>query len=126
MPSTSIVTGFLLVLIGAVGYLYGLSGGNASITALIPAFFGIVLFLLGILARSAENMRKHLMHAAVIVALLGFILPAGRLISKLSGLTLSAAVLSQLAMALVCLVFVVIAVRSFIAARRDRESGVTA
>jgi hypothetical protein len=57
------------------------------------------------------------MHAAVIVALLGFLLPLGRLLSKLSDLTLSAAVISQAAMSLVCLIFVVLAVRSFIAAR---------
>lgn len=122
MPSTSIVSGFLLVLIGAVGYLYGISSGHASITALIPAFFGAVLFLLGIIARSRESLRKHLMHAAVIVALIGFILTAGRLISKAGELTMSAAVFSQLAMALVCLVFVVLAVRSFINARRTGEA----
>jgi len=37
---------------------------------------------------------------------------------KIGQLTMSAAVVSQLAMALVCLVFVILAVRSFIAARR--------
>jgi hypothetical protein len=117
MPNTAIWTGRLLVLIGIIGYGYGIYGGNASLTAFIPAAFGILLMLLGHLAAAKEDLRKHLMHAAVIIALLGFILPLGRLLSKLSDLTLSAAVVSQIAMAAVCLIFVVLAVRSFIAAR---------
>ena len=121
MPNTAIWAGRLLVLIGIVGYAYGMYEGNASLTALIPAAFGIVLMLLGHLSIAKENLRKHLMHAAVVIALLGFILPAGRLISKISSISLSAAVVSQVAMALVCLVFVVLAVRSFIAARKERE-----
>jgi hypothetical protein len=121
MPNTAIWTGRILILIGIIGYGYGIYGGNASLTALIPAAFGIVLMILGHLAAARENLRKHLMHAAVVVALLGFILPAGRLVSKFRDLTLSAAVLSQAAMAIVCLIFVVLAVQSFIAARRSSE-----
>ena len=120
MPFISIICGTLLTLIGAVGYVYGLTTEKASVTALIPAFFGVVLFILGLLANSKENLRKHLMHAAIVVALLGFIMPAGRLVSKLGDLTMSAAVVSQIAMALVCLAFVLLAVKSFVVARRDR------
>ena len=123
MPSTSITCGALLILIGIAGYAYGLSTGHASFTALIPAIFGIVLVLLGMISRSREDLRKHLMHAAVLIALIGFILTAGRLVMNLGGLTLSAAVLSQLSTALVCLAFVILSVRSFIEARRDRERG---
>ena len=118
MPSTAIACGTLLILIGVIGYINGIVTGHASITALIPAFFGIVLALLGVFARAKESMRKHLMHAAVVIALLGFILPFGRLVSKISELSYSAAVISQVAMALVCLLFVVLAVKSFADARR--------
>lgn len=118
MPSTSIAFGIVLIFIGFAGYIYGLSTGHASVTALIPAFFGIVIAVLGFVARAKEGLRKHLMHAAVVIALLGFILTAGRLVSKYSELTMSAAVISQAAMAFVCLIFVVLAVRSFAAARR--------
>ena len=120
MPSISIACGAILILIGIVGYIHGVTTGHGSITALIPAFFGIVLLLLGIGARASESLRKHLMHAGVIVGLLGFVLPFGRLLSNISGIGLTAAVVSQAAMSLVCLLFVVLAVRSFIAARRDR------
>jgi hypothetical protein len=73
---------------------------------------------LGQAAQAKESLRKHLMHAAVIVGLLGFILPLARLIPRTGELTLSAAVVSQLAMALLCLVFVGLSIRSFIMARQ--------
>ncbi|HVF46895.1 MAG TPA: hypothetical protein VNA17_04950 [Pyrinomonadaceae bacterium] len=117
MPSTSITFGILLILIGVAGYLYGLSTGGGSLTALIPAAFGGVLAVLGWAARGNEGLRKHLMHVAVVVALLGFLATAGRLAMKAGEITLSAAFLSQLATALVCLVFIILAVRSFVAAR---------
>ncbi len=119
MPSTSIACGALLILVGIIGYVYGLMNNVASVTALIPAFFGIVLVILGFLAKSKESLRKHLMHGAVLIGLLGFILPLGRLLSKISSITLSAAVISQIAMALICLVFVILCVKSFIDARRN-------
>jgi hypothetical protein len=122
MPATAILFGVVLILLGIVGYVVAVSDGNASVTALIPAFFGVVLAGLGVVSQMKESLRKHLMHVAVVVALLGFIATAGRLISKLSTLTASPAVISQAVMAVVCLVFVVLAIRSFAAARRNREA----
>ncbi len=119
MSNTSLTFGLLLILIGLIGYGYGMMTGHASPTALIPAAFGIVLAILGMVSRSNEALRKHLMHAAVLIALLGFVMTAGRLLMKISDLTFGAAVVSQLSMALVCLIFVVLAVRSFIEARRS-------
>lgn len=119
MPSTAIVSGILLILIGVIGYIFGLVDGNASLTALIPAAFGLLLAVFGFLAKSNENLRKHLMHAAVVVGLLGFIIPTARLVSQASKITVSLAVLSQAAMALICLVFVILCIKSFIDARRS-------
>ena len=122
MSGISVVAGLLLVVIGASGYAYGMNAGTASVTALIPSFFGIVLIACGAIGMMAEGMRKHLMHLAVVVALLGFILTAGRLVMKAAtgGLEASPAVMSQGAMAAVCLIFVVLAIRSFAAARSAR------
>lgn len=120
MPSLAINFGRLLVLIGIMGYGWGFYIQRVSLTALIPAFFGIVLLVLGHIAQSKESLRKHLMHAAVLVALLGFIASTGRLLSKIGEITLSAAYLSQIAMAIVCLAFVILSVRSFINARQNR------
>ncbi|HEY0427539.1 MAG TPA: hypothetical protein VGC76_07010 [Pyrinomonadaceae bacterium] len=118
MLSTSIACGALLILLGVIGYIYGLTQNAASLTALIPALFGIVLVILGFLSKTKENLRKHLMHAAVLIALIGFIMTAGRLLSKIGSLALSAAAISQLLMALICLAFVILSVKSFIDARK--------
>lgn len=119
MPNVAIWTGRILIIIGVAGYSYGFFGGNASVTAMIPAFFGIVILVLGHLAVAKEGISKHLMHAAVLVAFLGFALPAGRLATKLTEISMTAAYISQISMAVVCLVFVVLALRSFVAARRS-------
>ncbi len=123
MPSTSIICGVLLILIGIAGYINGAMTENKSVTALIPAFIGIVMVLLGVLAGMKEGLRKHLMHAAIVVALLGFIGTAGRLVSRISELSASPAVLAQASTAIVCLAFIILAIRSFSAARRERNSG---
>lgn len=122
MPNTSIVNGFLLILVGIAGYTFSMFDGNRSWTALIPAAFGVVLTALGAAARNNESLRKHLMHAAVLVGLLGFLIPAWRLISSFDRLTVSLAVLSQAAMSLICLFFVILCVQSFVNARRNREN----
>ena len=119
MPSNAKWFGRLLIVVGLAGYAYGMYNGNASWTALIPGIFGLVLMVLGYLASSNEGMRKHLMHAAVLVALLGLLASAGRIFSKISEFTVSPASLSQIAMAVICLVFIVLAVRSFVAARQN-------
>ncbi len=121
MPSTSIISGVLLILIGILGYVFSLIDGNTSVTALIPAAFGLLLVIFGFVAKSNENLRKHLMHVAVVVGLLGFLIPTIRLISQAGNIKVSLAVLSQAAMALVCLFFVILSVQSFINARRSRE-----
>ena len=120
MTTTSIFCGAILILIGLVGYLYGGGPGPASYTALIPAAFGILLLLCGVIGAASENLRKHVMHLAVAVALIGFIIVVGRMAMRLSSLTMSPAVISQLAMAIVCLIFVLAGVSSFARARRER------
>lgn len=119
MPFTAIIFGILLVLTGVVGYIHGVMNDKASLTAFIPAAFGVLIIIFGAVAQMRESLHKHMMHGAVLVGLLGFLVPAGRLLSKFNEFTLSAAVVSQLVMAVLCLVFVLLCVRSFIAARRN-------
>ncbi len=120
MPSTAIISGILLILVGIAGFGFSILDGANAPTALIPAAFGLLLAILGLIAKSKENLRKHLMHAAVLVGLAGFIIPLTRLIPQLSQIKVSLAVLSQVAMSLICLVFVILCVKSFIDARRNR------
>ena len=126
MPSISIASGVLLILIGLIGYAYGMSGGNASLTALIPAVFGLLLALLGVAARAKENLRKHLMHVAVLIGLVAFAATASsfmKIPALLNGTAdRPAAVLAQFATAIVSLVFVILCVKSFVDARRNRAA----
>ncbi|MEP7039028.1 MAG: hypothetical protein ABI891_11870 [Acidobacteriota bacterium] len=122
MPSTTIVSGILLILIGIAGYAFSIIDGHTSFTALIPSAFGVLLIILGIIATYSEGLRKHLMHAAMVVGLLGFLIPTFRLISQMSNIKISLAVLSQALMAIVCLFYVILGIQSFVNARRNRES----
>jgi len=126
MPLTTIICGVLLIALGLGGYLYGMiKDGSASLTALIPALFGVILAVLGAAAQSRGNLRKHIMHGAVVIGLLGFLATASSFL-KIPALMEGtaerpAAVVSQLIMSVICLVFVVLCVKSFIDARRARE-----
>lgn len=116
MPKITIAFGVALILLG-VGTWFGTS--MVSFTALIPAFVGVPLVVLGVAAAANEGLRKHMMHAAAGLGLLGFIAPLGRLIGSRFGGALPA-VAEQLAMAGICLLFVVVCVNSFVQARRGR------
>ncbi len=123
MAKTTIGIGCLLIALG-VGSYFGT--GRGSVMALIPAFVGLPLALLGVVALN-DGLRKHAMHAAAAIGLLGFI-GAARGFAKLPALLTGGeverpvAVYVQIAMALVCLVFVVLCVFQFIKTHRSERS----
>lgn len=117
MTSLAIWCGRILILVGIIGYGYGMANNNASLTALIPAAFGLVIMALGHGGNMMENMRKHFMHVALLVALIGFLIPAWRIVSSIGEKGFTFTTLMLLSMALICLLFVVMGVRSFISAR---------
>ncbi len=129
MPALAIGFGVALIVLGIGGYL---GTDRASPTALIPAGFGLPLVLLGLLAFK-DGLRKHAMHAAAMLALIGFVVPAfmalpklptllaGRPILRADGTDASTAVMLQSIMALICVVFLGLCINSFIAARRRRK-----
>ena len=114
MAGKTIGFGIALIVLGVMGYA---TSSAASVTALIPAFFGVPLLLLGLLARD-HNKRKAAMHVAVIVALLGFV---GSLYSLLSRGEISGpgAIVAQSIMTVLTGIFVGLCVKSFIDARRS-------
>jgi hypothetical protein len=121
MAITAIYCGVLLIIVGVIGYVYGMSVGHASPTALIPAAFGLLLLVLGFIARAKENLRKHIMHVAVLVGLIGFLAALGSMFRNGIPATIGAGQLSQLAMSIICLIFVILCVKSFIDARRGEK-----
>ena len=124
MPYITIGVGVLLTLIGVVGYVMS---GMASWTALIPAFLGVPMALLGAVALK-ESLLKHAMHGAAMVGLLGLLGTASGAVKfvKLLGGTEVArpdAVKVQALVAVICAVFIGLCVNSFIQARKARTAG---
>lgn len=122
MPKLSINIGILLIILGVLSYILT---GAASATALIPAFFGIVFIGLGLLTRKKESMRKHAMHAALLLAILGIGGSFGGLLSLIGAIggempERPSAAIAQAVMALVCIFFLIMGVKSFIDARKDK------
>jgi hypothetical protein len=119
--------GFLLVL-GILAFaspsLFGAGDAYAK-TSLIPAAVGLLLEMCGAVSLSKPGLRKHLMHVAALIALIGFIggfMPIGR-----AGFDWGkASVVVGLIMSALCLVFLLICIRSFIAARRARQAAAAA
>ena len=122
MAIITIVYGSLLVLLGLAGYF---GSDQTSLTALIPLLFGIPLEGLGLVAYAKPAARKHAMHAAAVIALLG-LLGTAKALLKLPALIQGApmerpaAVAAQCIMAVLSLIFLALCVRSFMAARKAR------
>ena len=120
MPATTRYFGLILIVLGVASYVLT---GRTSLTALIPALFGAVLVICALVARN-EAARKHAMHAAVAVGLIGALAALGRGVpAALDGGATRPAVLSQLIMGVLLLIYVALGVQSFIAARKARMGG---
>lgn len=124
MAMLTILLGLILTFLGIGGYGYALATDSASMTALIPAVFGLPIALLGVLALAKPAKRMLVMHIAVLLALVGFagagrgLLSLPKFITDADSIERPMAVIVQSVMAVLCLVYLVLAIRSFIAARR--------
>lgn len=125
MPGISIATGVLLIAYGV--YSFSIAEVKSP-TALIPAYFGVGFLICGLIALK-EKLLKHAMHAAAMLGVLGFIGGAIMGFPKLPKL-ISGEILdpkdinkarSQNILALVCLIFVILCINSFIQARARRK-----
>lgn len=138
MPAITILIGMMMLLVGIGSYGWAMvdaarNGGYASPTALIPAAFGLILLVLGGISTNVK-LRKHMMHAAVGIALIGFLAVASTLgirnYTNIGNLITGKPVAnpialgSQIFMAGACLLLVLLGVNSFVQARRKRTSGV--
>ena len=125
MAKLTVVFGVVLAVVGVIGFAVT---GSAHPTALIPAWFGLALVLFGALARTEDARKRMLwMHIAVTVGLVGFLFPGVMAVTayvKAHGgpLARPEATEEQAVMAVICLVFVAMCIRSFIAARRGRNA----
>lgn len=123
MAKLTLVFAVLLVALGLAGYL---GTGSLHPTALIPAWIGLALGVFGFLAISPnEGRRKLFMHINVTIALLGFL---GGTFEAIRGYVHAQslgvkpdqiALASKVTLDVMLLIYVILCVRSFIAARRS-------
>ena len=123
MAKVTLIFAVLLVVLGLAGYL---GTGSLHPTALIPTWIGLALGLFGFLAISPnEGRRKLFMHVNVTIGLIGFLGGAieavrGYVHAKSAGMEPDQiALASKLTLAALMLIYVILCVRSFIAARRS-------
>ncbi len=123
MAKITIGLAVVLIALGLVGFI---GTGSAHPTALIPAALGLLLGVFGYLSLSPDaGRRKLFMHINVTLGLLGFLGTVMGLIQWFQMLAGKAverpeAVEAKAAMAILCLIYVILCVRSFISARRNR------
>jgi len=123
MAKLTMVFGSLLIIISVA---FWSATGRTEMATLHPAGVGLILLVSGWLADSEDAKKRMLwMHIAVTFGLIGFLITG--ILAVMTVVHGAAAIAAnQLAfdervvVALVCLVFVVLCVRSFIAARRNR------
>ena len=121
MAKLTMVFGALLV---AISLCFWFVMGTAQTAALHPAGIGVLLILSGALANTENAKRRMLwMHIAVTLGLVGFLITGIRAALELahgfSSIANIAGFYERVVIALVCLLFVGLCVRSFIAARRS-------
>lgn len=129
MAVPTIITGILLIIVGTLGYTGSTPNpetGKVSLTALFPAFFGVALGLCGVLALK-DSLRKHAMHLAAMVGLIGVVggfMPLIRQYKNTGSFDpLKRSAVAGELMILLCAVFVALCVNSFIQARKARRAG---
>jgi len=123
MEWISLIIGGAQVALGFAGYLAS-EPEHRSLTAFIPAAFGLIIAISGAIVAFAPATRKHAMHAAATAALLAVVLVGGRAAFKFpdGGLKLVSFGLTLL----LNVVFLILAIRSFVEARRARERAASA
>lgn len=120
MPRTTIGLGIVLIAVGVIAYI---ATAFASWTALIPAILGAVILVCGLIGLKNQKLGIHI---ALVVAILG-IFGTGMNVMQVGALIAGdaerpAAVITSIITFVLLIIYVVMAVRSFIAARRWKSS----
>lgn len=122
VPRIAILNGILLSAYGVFSY-FAQSAEPPSVTALIPAFLGFPMLLLGFLSEKNVANRHHYMHSSMVLALVMALLGSINLILNFSGMSILV-VVSHLLLIQVGVSFIIVGIMSFRNARLNRESSV--
>ncbi len=118
VPRIAIINGMVLSFWGIASYVIS---DMSSITAMIPAFMGAPMLILGFLSERDENNSHHYMHASMVLALV-MALGGLRVVTDFSDMS-NLAIVSHLLLLQVGISFLIVGIRSFRHARLLREAG---
>tara|TARA_B100001113_G_scaffold343726_1_gene331325 strand:+ start:1055 stop:1459 length:405 start_codon:yes stop_codon:yes gene_type:complete len=123
VPGLSNLYGCILIAWGVFSYFSQTPppGEDPSITAMIPAFMGLPLLMMGVLSKFNEANRHHYMHASMVVALVMFLAGSSRMLMSFSEMS-ELVLVSHMLLVLVGASFIFVGVKSFRHARLNRES----
>lgn len=121
VPQIAIMDGAILSVWGVIAYSIQ-SADPPSITAMIPAFFGLPMLVLGFLSVRNPANKHHYMHASMVFGLL-MALGGARIVTTFDGMSWLG-IVSHLLLLLVGISFMVVGIMSFRSARLERESSV--
>ncbi len=145
MTNQTLICGLALIVIGVYGYLNGQHSADEDYakqveaqkldstiepkmkdmkTALIPAVFGGLLIVCAVIVIVKPTLRKHIMHVAAMIGVLGLIGGFVPIIRSGDFDLGKAAIRNGLLMSIVCAVFIYLCVQSFIEARKARDASV--
>jgi hypothetical protein len=122
MPAYAIFFGLLLTALGVTAYASPdtLGGGKPyQISALSPAFIGLPILLAGVISLANPGARKHAMHGAAVLGLLGTL--GGLVPAILRKFEIQTAVVVGLTMSVLSALFLGLCIKSFIDARKARQ-----
>lgn len=115
MVWTTVLFGGLLVLLGVLGYFVA---EPLFWPVAVPSVLGLALIVAGLLGLK-QSFRKNAMHAAVLVALLGLVGTARSLKELVERVLDKPGLVIESLVAILCGVFVWLAIKSFVDARRQ-------
>ncbi|WDE97374.1 hypothetical protein PQO03_05335 [Lentisphaera profundi] len=123
MGKTTLIFSLIYIIMGIGGYF---ASGKASVTALIPSFFGIVFFIFAVIAIKKPSLNKHMLHGImflVLVSLGGTFKGFGKMINWLSGQEIERLLAVQIQGTFFILntVLLIFGINSFIQARKIRK-----
>ncbi|MEM8781395.1 MAG: hypothetical protein AAGE65_00945 [Planctomycetota bacterium] len=125
MPTITLAAGAALIAAGVgLGWISGPADADASFMAkyskYIPAVFGVLLAVCGVVAFKASA-RKHAIHVALLFAVLGILGGGARIPKTLANEGSAVALTSQFALLLICAAYLAVGIKSFVAARKARK-----
>jgi hypothetical protein len=123
MASFTVRIGVLLVILGVASYAVT---GAASVTALIPSVMGAALALCGVVATRSRAPRPVALQVALGIAVLGVLATITSLqqlatVLASTGGAVRPALVARASMALILLVYLVVAVRAIVRGARARS-----